>query len=77
MRYYFDRRLDDELVWTKDPDGTDLDGPDDAQAAALQLLTDMTRDHVGECWQIAVMVRDDQPAPVLRLDFIKRPWARS
>ena len=67
-RYHFDLRYDDE-PWSEDPDGIDLDGPEQARLEALALAGDIAREQVPQHWRMSVRVRDGQPEPLLIVDL--------
>ncbi len=75
-RFYFDLRYDGG-PWSNDPDGIDLAGIDEARSEAVALMAGIVKDHLREYWQIAIRVRDDQPAPVLALALSMEAEERS
>ena len=67
-RYHFDLRYDDQ-PWSEDPDGLDLDGPEQARLEALTLAGDIAQEQVRQHWRISVRVRDALPEPLLTVDL--------
>src|SRR3712207_5346711 len=56
---------------------TDLAGVDEARREAVAHMAGIVKDHLQKYWQIAIRVRDDQPAPVLALMLSMEAESRS
>jgi hypothetical protein len=67
-RYHFDLRYDEE-PWSEDPEGLDLDGPEQARVEALDLAGSIAKEKVRQHWRISVRVRDSSPEPLLLVEL--------
>ena len=67
-RYHFDLRYDEE-PWSDDPEGIDLDGPEQARVEALDLAGSIAKEQVRNHWRISVRVRDSVPEPLLQVEL--------